>query len=254
MKSKVSLSIALIFFFLSAIATTVAAANQEMLFEQANEAYSRGAYDQAIGFYETIVVNQGYSAPLLYNLANSYAQQGAVGKAVLNFERAAILAPSNPDIAGNLAKVRKESGLFQQESTGIDRIFRLLKINQWSGLALGGLALLALFLLATIRFQFAKTTHYLVYLIGVLLLASGIVGTIARNQHLHPSVVTSNDAKLLISPFSSASPVGAISEGRLVYPQKKHGAYNLVEDETGRKGWLETTLMESVTQPARKTN
>src|SRR6202161_2860169 len=47
-----------------------------------------------------------YSADGLYNLANSYARAGKPGLAVLNYERAALLAPDDPDINANLAYVR----------------------------------------------------------------------------------------------------------------------------------------------------
>ena len=47
-----------------------------------------------------------YSADGLYNLANSYARAGKPGLAVLNYERAALLAPYDPDIAANLEYVR----------------------------------------------------------------------------------------------------------------------------------------------------
>src|SRR3954467_2635403 len=47
-----------------------------------------------------------YSADALYNVANSYARAGKPGLAVLNYERAALLAPNDPDIKANLDYVR----------------------------------------------------------------------------------------------------------------------------------------------------
>src|SRR5580692_7246592 len=47
-----------------------------------------------------------YSADGLYNLANSYARAGKPGLAVLGYERAALLAPDDPDINANLEYVR----------------------------------------------------------------------------------------------------------------------------------------------------
>ncbi len=45
----------------------------------------------------------GYSAAALYNLANAYARAGKPGLAVLNYERAKLLDPQDPDIDANLA-------------------------------------------------------------------------------------------------------------------------------------------------------
>jgi len=47
-----------------------------------------------------------YSADELYDLGNSYARAGKAGLAVLNYERAALLAPDDPDIRANLEYVR----------------------------------------------------------------------------------------------------------------------------------------------------
>ena len=52
-----------------------------------------------------------YSADGLYNLANSYARAGKPGLAVLNYERAALLAPNDADINANLEYVRAGAGV-----------------------------------------------------------------------------------------------------------------------------------------------
>ncbi len=67
-------------------ATTIFADTvEDSLFREANEAYSRGDYDQAIEKYQKITETAGYSPAVLYNLANSYASSGKVGLAVAQF-------------------------------------------------------------------------------------------------------------------------------------------------------------------------
>src|ERR1700677_2919513 len=48
----------------------------------------------------------GYSSTALYNLANAYARDGKPGMAVVNYERARLLAPDDPVIEANLVLVR----------------------------------------------------------------------------------------------------------------------------------------------------
>jgi tetratricopeptide (TPR) repeat protein len=79
----------------------------DLSFTQCNAASSSGKYDEAITCYQKIIETRGYSAAVLYNLASSYAQSGNNGLAILNYERALRLAPSDPDILGNLEAVRK---------------------------------------------------------------------------------------------------------------------------------------------------
>src|ERR1700679_140544 len=58
-----------------------------------------------------------YSADGLYNLANSYARAGKPGVAVLNYERAALLAPDDPDIDANLEYVRASAHVPSEPGT-----------------------------------------------------------------------------------------------------------------------------------------
>lgn len=246
MKTRTTLLIGSLLLILFAPYSAAAVEPAGSLLEKGNEAYSRKAYDEAIDLYNQIITQYGFSAPVLYNIANSYAQKGEVGSAILHYKRAAVLAPSDSDIRGNLEKVRKESGLFQQEPVGADRIFKFLTINQWAITGLLGLSVLAFFSLATTRTQFAKATNYTIYITCLLLIFGSGAGVLIRYHEMNPSVVISKDAKIRISPFDSASSIGSIREGRLTYPQKSHGKYIFVEDEIGRKGWIAKQAVESV--------
>src|SRR5689334_22583951 len=81
------------------------------IFEAANRAYAQGRYRDAIAGFESLVSTRGYSAPLLYDLGNAYQREGSVGRAVLNYRRAQLLAPRDPDLAANLSLVRAAAGL-----------------------------------------------------------------------------------------------------------------------------------------------
>ncbi len=219
-------------------AAAAAREGADQLFLQGNEDYSRGSYEEAIASYAELLDQAGWSAPVLYNLANSYARAGKIGMAVLNYERALRLAPGDADIAGNLELVRKENGLFAGESSLNDKFFRLLNPDQWALLVLLGLVLFTLFRLAALRVRFSGRISGPVAALCLFLLILGSVGTLVRHRHFNPAVVVAPDGRLLISPFASAASVGAVQEGRLVYPDREHGEFVHVTDETGRKGWL----------------
>ncbi len=242
-------SILLINLLLSA--TTVLAGNVENnLFQQGNEAYSRGEYDQAISKYEQLTAKAGYSPSVLYNLANSYAQSGKTGKAVLNYERALRLSPSDSDISGNLELIKKEFGLFPKEPSGAERFFRILTLNQWTALILISLVLVTTYLLAATKFRFSKHLNIGVHASCFMLLCLATTGALFQYQYFNPSVVISPNMKLSISPFESSASIGALQEGRLVYPQKKHGDFSYVIDETDRKGWIPSSMIEPVCKKA----
>jgi tetratricopeptide (TPR) repeat protein len=236
----------IIYLLLYQSAVCQAGGNEETLFQQGNEAYSRGDYEQAIAHYEELSAAAGLSPGVLYNLANSYAQAGKIGRAVLNYERALRLDPADSDIAGNLELLRKESSLFSSEAEGADRLFHFLSLNQWAMLGFLVLVGFTLFQTATIKYRLAGRTSIGVKIVCTLLLSLAVTGTIISYQHFKPAVVIAADARLLISPFASATSVGAIQEGRLVYPQKNHGPFTYVRDESNRQGWILSTDIEIV--------
>ena len=223
-----------------------ATANTDNLFNQANEAYSRGDYQAAIDDYSLIIENEGYAAAVLFNLANAYAQSGETGQALLAYERAQRLAPSDADISGNLELIKKESGLFPKEPSKAERFFAFLTLQQWSLLALCSLATLALFQLIALKYKFGKQTTITVVTLSVLALSFGSTGTFFQYRYFNPSVVIAKDVRLLVSPFTSATSVGALQEGRLVYPQKHHNEFIYVTDEIGRRGWIAASSVEAV--------
>ncbi len=74
----------------------------------ANQLYNAGHYSEAAAIYEQLISQGGRDSALYYNLGNAYAQQGDLGRAILNYQRAAQLAPRDQDIQNNLALARAQ--------------------------------------------------------------------------------------------------------------------------------------------------
>jgi len=81
-------------------------AEAQALFGQANDAYYREAYPEAVAGYEKLL-ERGYGgADLLYNLGTAYLAQNDLGRAVLYLERAHRLGGETGDIEAQLALAR----------------------------------------------------------------------------------------------------------------------------------------------------
>lgn len=223
----------------------MAAADQQRLFQKANQAYSGGDFPQAIALYEEVVASHGFSVNVLLNLGNSYAQAGQVGRAVLNYERGLRLDPDDADLQGNLQLLRREKGLFAEPPQGWQP-FLLLSLDRWALLALTALLLLALWRFAALKIPWARRYHLSISLFCLAVLIVATTATAVRYRSFNPSVVLADDARLLLSPFPSAASVGAIQEGRLVMVEKSHGDYLYVADENGRRGWMVATELEEL--------
>ena len=71
-------------------------------FQRANKLYIEKNYDIAIAVYENIIRSGNYTAELYFNLGNACYKTGNYAGAILNYERAKKLNPSDEDIDFNL--------------------------------------------------------------------------------------------------------------------------------------------------------
>ncbi|XCN75111.1 MAG: tetratricopeptide repeat protein [Candidatus Electrothrix aestuarii] len=224
------------------------------LFEQANILSTQGKFQQAIEQYSGLIDKYGVSASLLYNLANTYAAAGQIGPAILNYERALHLSPGDADIQGNLAQVRKDAGLYQEEQSIFRHFVELLGADQW--LMIAGCAFLCLgvsVLLATLvaekkkrgLLQWGATCTLLVVILT-------LPPAFFRYQDWNVGVVLTEDAHLVISPFADATPAGDIKAGRLIQVEREHGDYVLVKTDNGKSGWLAKDCFALVADIPRK--
>jgi len=231
----------------SCISAAIAADMQtDTIFQRANESYSRGELNKAMEEYIHIIHNKGYSANILFNLANNYAKMGKTGKAVLNYERALRLDPNNSDIIGNLNLVQKEAGLFPHETTWGYKIINFINIDQWTILTLICLLTLITNQVLVIKKRISRRFAVGTATLSTLLLCLTVTATALSYRSFNPAVVISSGARLLVSPFASSTSTGTIQEGRLLYPEKVHGNYTYTIDQSNRRGWIHTSAIELV--------
>lgn len=93
-------------FFLAGIFSLLATCSWAANFKAAGEAYKRGDYKQAIEIYRGLLDDCQISAPVYYNLGNSYFRAGNIAEAVLSYRRAFRLDPRDADIRANLHLAR----------------------------------------------------------------------------------------------------------------------------------------------------
>ncbi len=78
------------------------------LYNHGNSLYSKGSYERAIGFYLKAAASGACDPRLEFNLGNAYLkkEKREIGRAILHYRRASLLAPRNPDISYNLDYAR----------------------------------------------------------------------------------------------------------------------------------------------------
>jgi hypothetical protein len=77
----------------------------------ANQLYNAGNYHEAGRIYEQIITQGVQDSAVYFNLGNAYYRQGDLGRAIVNYQRAALLDPRDADIEANLALTREQAGI-----------------------------------------------------------------------------------------------------------------------------------------------
>jgi hypothetical protein len=180
----------------------------------------------------------GYSAPALYNLANAYARAGQPGLAVLNYERARLLDPSDPDIDANLRRVREASGLAPESRNAFDRMAGILspRILAWLGVL--GFLLAGTGALARRVYPGHRRKLLVASVAGISLLGLSLANAVALWPLMQEAVVVTHSAPVRVSPVSIEEPVLVLPEATLVRVGAEHEGFVLVRIKGGRSGWV----------------
>ena len=216
-----------------------------------------GHYQQAIKDYEQLL-EQGISADLYYNLAGAYYRMDEMPRAVLNYERALLLSPGDPDIRFNLQmarsktvdKITPETEMFFV--TWYHALINLTSVDGWAHMALVTLALaivLALVYLFTEPVWLRKLGFF-----GALALLACFVVANAFAYAQKQSFVNRNGAIIMASavtvkstPSKQGTDLFILHEGTKV--EITDGAmrqWKRIRLADGKEGWLETSQIEII--------
>ncbi len=241
--------------FLGALATVLSmfpsranAADVEELFSKGNRAYAEGRYDEALGDYQAVMKKDGFSASLLYNMANAYYRKKEVGRAILNYQRALYLEPGNPDIQANLRLARKDFGLGPEPPSEWQRYLNVLNLNQWTWLAsiaTGLFCFIILFRGIAPKILPRRLPRGVVA--GLLVVAAvSCVAVIHQYLDMDRGVIIGDNPRLLVSPFDSASNSARLRDGEIVKITKAYKDFVLVKCPEGKSGWIVREAVEPV--------
>lgn len=180
----------------------------------------------------------GYSAAALYNLANSFARAGKPGLAVLNYERARLLEPKDPDIEANLRHVRETSGLPADSRSKFERLAQFAEPRLLAGAGILGLCLAG----AAAWTRVGRKTHrrklFAVMLLGFGLLGISVANAVVLWPVMHQAVIIAPSTPVRVSPVTEQEPLFVLPEGSLVAVRAEHDGFVLVQTQTERSGWV----------------
>ena len=192
-----------------------------------------------------------YSASDLYNAGNAYARAGKPGLAVLNYERAKLLDPTDPDIDANLRRVRESSGLPTEPVRVLDRLARIFSPRIVSLTCVLGLLIAGVSMLARAAFPARRGKLLLAALIGFCLLAVTLGSAVAVWPTLHEAVVIGQAVPVRVSPTLIEEPVFTLPEAQKVSVMGEHDGFFLIKTRAGRTGWAPNTNLALIVPKPR---
>ena len=243
---------------LSPIGLQAAQSYPNSLWHAGVDAYTSGDYASAIADWEDVRETGLMSKELYYNLGNAYFKSGEIAPAILWYERALRLDPSDADIRYNLDYAR---ALTQDRIDEVPEIFfeqwghamcYLLPSNVWAVIGLIGFALMVacvlLFLLGS-----TPGRRKLGFFLGIAFLVVAFLGwDFAQWQRTE---ALRQDQAIVMKPVSSvkSSPAaeGAkdlfiLHEGTRVRILDNVGGFSCVELADGRQGWIPSREIEVI--------
>jgi len=241
--------------FLLIFCGNVYADHQEHKFNEANQFYQNGQYEEAISAYEEIL-EMGYeSAELYYNLGNSLYKLGKNPQAILNYERALLLKPNNEDIHFNLQIANLQ---VVDKNPSIPELFYVKFINEMRNyFSLHSLTLLTLFIYICF-FAFLiiwilikpgslkrifKTVSYGLALI--LILFSFLFISKVFHKRVD-AIVMEIEIDVRSAPSLDGTEIFKIHEGLKVKITDRRGDWIEIRLSDGKEGWLKSLTIEAI--------
>lgn len=235
-------------FFLVFASTLLWAAPADSL-SKANNLYNEGKFQEAIGTYERIL-SMGYeSAELYYNLGNAYYRTKEVAPALLNYERAKLLAPSDNDIQFNIEMANQ---MVVDKIEALPKPFfkkwrtALVNANSTDGWArislfvfIFGLIILGLYMFT--RSTFIKKLSFAGFIVAFFIAVSALFLANAQHQmrsHSRGAIVFTSTVTVKASPNESGTALFVIHEGLKVEIVDAVSDWYQIRIADGNVGWM----------------
>jgi tetratricopeptide (TPR) repeat protein len=239
----------LIFVAVFSLTSSFSATILENKIAQGNSYYTAAKYDSAMIQYQA-VVDAGYeSSGLYYNLGNAYFKLKDIPSAILYYEKAKKLDPTDEDILKNLEvannmivdKIDQLPRFFFREWW--DSIYNLFNADSWTWISLCFLmlSLIAIFFYLTTSVLWIKKTGFFSGLI-LILFTIGTFGLASQRfyytKQASEAIIFAPTITVKSSPGNSSVDLFVLHEGTKVALLDEVVGWHKIKIGNGSVGWL----------------
>lgn len=227
------------------------------VWNRANDAYARGEFRAAIDGYNSLLSAGRESAKLYYNLGGAYFKCDSIAEAIVSYNRALALDPSDADAAYNLsvAEARTVNRIDVLPEFFVAGWFRnISRIMGSDGWAVVSVLFFALMLAGGVWYLLASTVGrrkagFTVSAVSlVMFVVSVCVATSQKRDKIRSrrAVVMVTAAAVKSSPGVSGKDLFVLNEGACVSLGDKVGDWRQITIASGDKGWILSEQIEEI--------
>lgn len=224
----------------------------EEVFFKANQAYKEGHFRKAIDGYNRLIQSGHENGHIYYNLGNAYSRLDEIGRAILNYERARLFIPRDPDLRFNLHYVRdKVQDAIPETQSSITTAFfwlRSLSLDEvlFSFVVLNFFFWTILFIRLFLRTEW---TYYLFVILLVFWVITGLSFGLKWYQVETDNrvVVLDKEVSILAGPDMKDTVLFKLHEGDMVHHERSEDGWYLISLPDGKRGWINAKAVESIT-------
>lgn len=233
------------------------AAEDNLLEQQAEQLYSEGKYSEAAEAYQKILAEGVESAELYYNIGNCFYKTGENTRAILYYERALLLHPSDGMARYNLDMAEKAvvDKIEVLPELFLVRWYKAVETNfsadQWGYISVG---LFLIFLIMAALFFYSplvgvKKTGFVVGLIVFFLTIGSIFFAYKQDKRVSQreyAIVMTPSVTVKGAPDNSGTSLFLIHEGLKVRVIGELGEWYNIRLADGNEGWVAKSDIEKI--------
>ena len=235
----------------------LAIAQNNKLFDDANELYNEGKYQEAINNYLKIINSNEHSASVYFNLGNSYYKLNQVAPSIYYYEKALILSPNDSAIKNNLlyAQNMTVDSIEILPQTGftklIQNVIDKLSYHTWAILSI---IFIFLFVAAFLFYYFSvyqnkKRMFFIISIVSFIISITSFFFAFKQNNFIekkNPAIVFAKEISVNSEPNNRSEEVFVLHEGTKVNVEEKMGDWEKIKLVDGKIGWVPSSEIKKI--------